>query len=76
MGQVVKWIEQYMVLHQFLEADKKKVRDFLRVNRVMDAYLTRTDLHFFLVAFPALSFAPNWDCKIILCSTDPQGRWP
>ncbi len=40
-------IEQYMIDHQFLEADKKKVRDYLRFQRHDRAYLTRTDLHYF-----------------------------
>lgn len=40
-------IEQYMIDHHFLEADKKKVRDHLRIQRYDRAYLTRTDLHYF-----------------------------
>lgn len=39
-------IEQYMDMHQFLDADKKKVRDFLKVNQATSAYLTKTELHF------------------------------
>lgn len=42
----MKRLEQYMDTHQFLEADKKKVRDFLRGQNAVDAYLTRKDLHF------------------------------
>ena len=40
-------IEKYMTDHQFLEADKKKIRDHLRLQRHDRAYLTRTDLHYF-----------------------------
>lgn len=43
----MKRLEQYMTAHQFLEADKKKVRDFLRGENATDAYLTRKDLYFF-----------------------------
>lgn len=40
-------VEKYMTDHQFLEADKKKARDYLRIQRYDRAYLTRTDLHYF-----------------------------
>lgn len=43
----MKRLEQYMTAHKFLEADKKKVRDFLCEQNATDAYLTRKDLHFF-----------------------------
>lgn len=39
-------VEQYMSDHQFLEADKKKVRDFIRSRRITSARLTRTELRF------------------------------
>ena len=50
----MKKVEQYMSQHQFLEADKKKVRDFLRAERATDAYLTRTDLHFVSSGIPGI----------------------
>lgn len=39
-------VEQYMEKHQFLEADKVKVREFLREEGATSAYLTRNDLHY------------------------------
>lgn len=39
-------VEQYMDKHQFLAADKKKVRDFIRSRRITGAQLTRTELRF------------------------------
>ena len=39
-------VEQYMDEHQFLAADKKKVRDFIRSRRITGAQLTRTELRF------------------------------
>ena len=39
-------VEQYMDKHQFLAADKKKVRDFIRSQRITSAQLTRTELRF------------------------------
>lgn len=39
-------LEQYMSQHQFIAADKKKVRDFLKSNGAISAYLTRTELHY------------------------------
>ncbi len=35
-----------MTSHQFLDADKKKVRGFLHEQQAVDAYLTRNELHF------------------------------
>ncbi len=39
-------IEQYMEKHQFLEADKKKVRDFLKEHQAVTGYLTKDEIHF------------------------------
>lgn len=39
-------VERYMDQHQFLAADKKKVRDFIRSRRITSAQLTRTELRF------------------------------
>lgn len=39
-------LEQYMERHQFLEADEKKVRDFLKSHQATVAYLTKTELHY------------------------------
>ncbi len=50
----MKKIEDYMTLHQFLEADKKKVRDFLHAEQATDAYLTRTNLHYFSCGIPGV----------------------
>lgn len=36
-------VEKYMTDHQFLEADKKKARDYLRIQRYDRAYLTRSE---------------------------------
>ena len=38
--------EKYMEQHQFLEADKKKVWDFLKRSHATEAYMTRNDLHY------------------------------
>lgn len=43
---VIEKVEKYMDKHQFLDADKKKVRDFLRTEQATDAYLTRKELYF------------------------------
>lgn len=51
----MKKVEQYMNLHQFLEADKKKVRDFLYGEQATDAYLTRTDLHYVSCGIPGIA---------------------
>ncbi len=50
----VEKVEQYMIQHQFLEADKKKVRDFLRLQRATDAHLTRTNLHYISCGIPSV----------------------
>ncbi len=42
----IETVEQYMMRHQFLEADKIKIRNFLRAARAVDGYLTRHELHF------------------------------
>ncbi len=42
----MKEVERYMSEHQFLEADKKKVRDFIRSRRITSARLTRTELRY------------------------------
>ncbi len=42
----MKEVEQYMTAHKFLNADKKKVRDFLQEQRAVDAFLTRKDLYY------------------------------
>lgn len=42
----MKEVERYMSEHQFLEADKKKVRDFIRGRRITGARLTRTELRY------------------------------
>ncbi len=45
-GRALAEVEQYMDKHQFLAADKKKVRDFIRSRRITGAQLTRTELRF------------------------------
>lgn len=42
----MKNIEKYMTNHDFLEADKKKVRDHLKCHNATQAELTRTTLHY------------------------------
>ena len=39
-------LEKYMEQHQFLEADKKKVWDFLKRSHAAKAYMTRTELRY------------------------------
>jgi len=42
----IEVMEQYMEQHQFLRADKVKVRNFLREAQAVGAYMTRTELHY------------------------------
>lgn len=42
----MKNIEKYMTDHDFLEADKKKVRDHLKCRNATQAELTRTTLYY------------------------------
>lgn len=39
-------LRKYMEQHQFLEADKKKVLDFLKRSHATEAYMTRKELHY------------------------------
>lgn len=39
-------VEQYMAEHDFLQADKLKVRKFLREKKAVSAIITRTEIRF------------------------------